>query len=112
MVPLALANRFEGVLTGHQDPWWSPALGAKDAGLAIDLAATHENSLPATNAARRLYEEAATDPANHDIADVTRATPADPAAERTGLLPTAKSTRAWSVVRPERDPMDVWFEFP
>jgi 3-hydroxyisobutyrate dehydrogenase-like beta-hydroxyacid dehydrogenase len=75
MVPPALANRFEGVLTGHQDPWWSPGLGAKDAGLAIDLAATHGSSLPATAAVRRLYDQAATDPANHDIADVTRLYP-------------------------------------
>ncbi len=75
MVPPALANRFEGVLTGHQDPWWSPRLGAKDAGLAIDLAAAHGSSLPATTAVRNRYEQAATDPANHDIADVSRLYP-------------------------------------
>jgi 3-hydroxyisobutyrate dehydrogenase-like beta-hydroxyacid dehydrogenase len=72
VVPLSLRNRFEGVLTGHQDPWWSPALGAKDAGLAIGLVEAEGGRLPLTSTARELYRESAADPANEDIADVTR----------------------------------------
>ncbi len=67
MIPLAVANRFEGVLTGEQRPWWSAALGAKDAGLALDIAAGAGVDLPATSAVRGRYELAAAEGAD-DIA--------------------------------------------
>ena len=59
MVPAGLKNRFEGVLTGSPDGWFTTALGAKDAGLAIDIARAAEVELPAAETVRRLYEKAA-----------------------------------------------------
>src|SRR5205807_1650037 len=38
LVPPGLKNRFEGVLTGSHEGWWTTVLGAKDAGLAIEVA--------------------------------------------------------------------------
>jgi 3-hydroxyisobutyrate dehydrogenase len=73
MVAPGLKNRFEGVLTGVQQAWWTPELGAKDAGLAIDIATAAEVALPGATTVQRLYHQAAalglTDP---DIAQVTR----------------------------------------
>src|SRR2546423_1141734 len=38
LVAPGLKNRFEGVLTGSQEGWWTTLLGAKDAGLTVDIA--------------------------------------------------------------------------
>jgi 3-hydroxyisobutyrate dehydrogenase-like beta-hydroxyacid dehydrogenase len=54
-----LKNRFEGVLTGSQDPWWTTVLGAKDAGLAIDIAREADVDLPGATIVQQLYEKAA-----------------------------------------------------
>lgn len=59
VVAPGLHNRFEAVLSGDQDPWWTTTLGAKDAGLALDLARRAGLELPATAAVRRCYETAA-----------------------------------------------------
>lgn len=59
LVAPALRNRFEGVRTGRQDPWWSPALGAKDARLAVAVAAGAGTELPLGTVVRDLYREAA-----------------------------------------------------
>ena len=72
MVPKGVANRFEGVLTGDQEPWWTAGLGAKDAGLAVDLAGVAGHDLPLTEAARDQYRRAEDlDDADVDIAGVT-----------------------------------------
>jgi 3-hydroxyisobutyrate dehydrogenase-like beta-hydroxyacid dehydrogenase len=42
-----LKNRFEDVLTGSQEGWWTTVLGAKDAGLALDIARGADVELPA-----------------------------------------------------------------
>jgi 3-hydroxyisobutyrate dehydrogenase len=59
MVAPGIANRFEAILTGSQDGWWTTALGAKDAGLAIDVARRRNVDLPEAKVVQRLYEEAA-----------------------------------------------------
>ena len=59
MVPAGLKNRFEGVLTGSPDGWFTTALGAKDVGLAIDIARAAEVELPAAETVQGLYEKAA-----------------------------------------------------
>lgn len=65
-----LKNRFEGVLTGSQDGWWSPVLGAKDAGLAIGIACGADVELPVAQVVQGLYDKAAASGLD-DIADVT-----------------------------------------
>jgi 3-hydroxyisobutyrate dehydrogenase len=73
MVAPGLRNRFEGVLTGVQEAWWAPELGAKDAGLAIDVATAADVALPGAATVRRLYDEtAALGLDDADIAGVTR----------------------------------------
>jgi 3-hydroxyisobutyrate dehydrogenase len=73
MVAPGLNNRFEGVLTGSQDGWWTTGLGAKDSGLAIDIAHAAEVELPGASAVRSLYEKAATSGLDQaDVATVTR----------------------------------------
>lgn len=73
MVPPGVKNRFEGVLTGSQDGWWSTALGAKDAGLAIGIATAAEVELPSAAVVRSLYEKAATSGLDEaDVATVTK----------------------------------------
>ncbi len=73
MVPPGLANRFDGVLTGHQEPWWSSVLGAKDARLAVGVVAAEGGELPLTATAQRLYEKAASSGfSDADIAAVTQ----------------------------------------
>jgi 3-hydroxyisobutyrate dehydrogenase len=68
-----LKNRFEGVLTGSQEGWWTTVLGAKDAGLALDIARGADVELPAAQVVQRLYEQAAyVGLADADIAAVTR----------------------------------------
>jgi 3-hydroxyisobutyrate dehydrogenase-like beta-hydroxyacid dehydrogenase len=67
-----LKNRFEGVLTGSQDGWWTTVLGAKDAGLAIDIARGADVELPAARMVQRLYDKAAASGlGDADIATVT-----------------------------------------
>lgn len=69
MVAPGLKYRFDGILTGEQEPMWTNRLGAKDAGLAVDLAAAAGVDLPATATARDAYRRADGDA---DIATVTR----------------------------------------
>ena len=59
VLPAGLNNRFEDVLTGSQEGWWATALGAKDAGLALDVARAAQVELPAARAVRQRYEDAA-----------------------------------------------------
>ncbi|WP_327001205.1 NAD(P)-dependent oxidoreductase [Dactylosporangium sp. NBC_01737] len=73
VVPAGLQNRFEDVLTGTQEGWWATALGAKDAGLALDVARKAGIELPAAGAVRQRYEEAASEGLRGaDIAAVTQ----------------------------------------
>lgn len=72
VVAPGIKNRFEGVLTGEQEPWWGADLGAKDAGLAIDVAAGAGTDLALTAAVRQQYERAAAEWKDQDIAVVTR----------------------------------------
>jgi len=72
MVAPGIKNRFEAVLTGPQDGWWTTVLGAKDAGLAINLAQAANVELPEAEAVKRLYDQAAAAGFDHaDIAAVT-----------------------------------------
>jgi 3-hydroxyisobutyrate dehydrogenase len=71
MVAPGLKNRFEGILTGNQDPFWSARLGSKDAGLAVALAESAGLELPLTATARDRYAEAANRSPAPDIAAVT-----------------------------------------
>jgi 3-hydroxyisobutyrate dehydrogenase-like beta-hydroxyacid dehydrogenase len=72
MVPPGVKNRFEGVLTGAQDPWWTTVLGAKDVGLAVDLARKANVELPEARVVQQLYENVASSGLNDaDIAAVT-----------------------------------------
>jgi 3-hydroxyisobutyrate dehydrogenase len=72
MVPPGVKNRFEGVLTGSQDAWWTTVLGAKDVGLAVDLARKAEVELPEARVVQQLYENVASSGLNDaDIAAVT-----------------------------------------
>jgi 3-hydroxyisobutyrate dehydrogenase len=67
-----LKNRFEAVLTGSQDGWWSTVLGAKDAGLAIDIARGADVELPVAQVVQSLYDKAAASGLDQaDIAAVT-----------------------------------------
>lgn len=67
-----LSYRFEGVLTGEQEPIWSTTLGLKDARLVTELAKANGLELPLTSTARDLYAEAASRWENEDIASVTK----------------------------------------
>jgi 3-hydroxyisobutyrate dehydrogenase len=73
LVAPAIKNRFEGVLTGSLDGWWTTTLGAKDGSLALAIAARAGINLPA---ARAVYEvlKAAADAgdADEDIVAVAR----------------------------------------
>ena len=72
LVAPGLKNRFEGVLTGSQEGWWTTVLGAKDAGLALDIAQDANVELPAAQVVHRLYEKAAASGLDDaDIATVT-----------------------------------------
>jgi 3-hydroxyisobutyrate dehydrogenase len=72
LLPAGLRNRFEGVLTGSHDGWWTTVLGAKDAGLAIDLARGAGVALPSAEMIRELYDRAASSGYHDaDIAAVT-----------------------------------------
>jgi 3-hydroxyisobutyrate dehydrogenase-like beta-hydroxyacid dehydrogenase len=72
MVAPGIGNRFEAVLTGPQDGWWTTVLGAKDAGLAISVARAANVELPEAEAVKRQYDQAAASGLDHaDIAAVT-----------------------------------------
>lgn len=66
LVAPGLRNRFDGVLTGHQDPWWSVALGAKDARLAVEVATAAGVDVPLGQLVRDLYASAAGSHPGHD----------------------------------------------
>lgn len=72
MVAPGLKYRFEGILTGEQETLWTTVLGAKDAGLAVDLAKAAGVDLPLTGTARHLYDEASSSEDGADIATVSR----------------------------------------
>jgi 3-hydroxyisobutyrate dehydrogenase len=72
VVAPGLRNRFESVLTGPQNGWWTTVLGAKDAGLALDIARGADIELPAAGVVQGLYEKAASSGLDDaDIAAVT-----------------------------------------
>lgn len=66
-----LRNRFDSVLAGSPEGWWTVVLGAKDAGLAIETARAAGVELPSAEVVRQLYEAVATGHADADIAFVT-----------------------------------------
>jgi 3-hydroxyisobutyrate dehydrogenase len=70
-LPPGLKNRFEAVLTGSVAGWWTAELGAKDAGLALDVARAAGVDLPAAEVVRHLYQRAASGLDGDDIAGVT-----------------------------------------
>ena len=73
MVPAGIDNRFEEILTGSQEGWWATALGAKDAGLAIEIAREADVELPEATAVKGLYERAAASGLERaDVAAVAR----------------------------------------
>jgi 3-hydroxyisobutyrate dehydrogenase len=59
MLPPGLKNRFEGVLGGSQEGWWTTVLGAKDAGLALEVAREADVELPVASVVRDRYNKAA-----------------------------------------------------
>ena len=72
MLPPGLKNRFEDVLGGSQEGWWTTVLGAKDAGLALEVARKADVELPVATAVQNAYEKAASSGlADEDIAAVT-----------------------------------------
>ncbi|WP_405164511.1 NAD(P)-dependent oxidoreductase [Nocardia sp. NBC_01499] len=71
VVAPGLHNRFDNVLTGSPDGWWTAALGAKDAGLALEIARGAGVELPSAEVVRHLYEVAASRHADADISVVT-----------------------------------------
>jgi 3-hydroxyisobutyrate dehydrogenase len=79
LVAPALANRFEAVLNGATEGWWSVRLGAKDAALAAETAARAGRDLPVAAAVRDLFARAAaTGFGDADIAAVARLYAAPP----------------------------------
>ncbi|HVW34077.1 MAG TPA: NAD-binding protein, partial [Acidimicrobiia bacterium] len=73
MVAPGVKNRFEGLLAGDMDPWWSTTLGAKDARLAAEAAAAAGLDLPLARTVSGLYAEAAgAGAADDDIVAVAR----------------------------------------
>jgi 3-hydroxyisobutyrate dehydrogenase-like beta-hydroxyacid dehydrogenase len=72
MVAPGIKNRFEAILTGPQDGWWTIVLGAKDAGIAINVARGSNIELPQAEVVKRLYDETAASGLGHsDVAAVT-----------------------------------------
>ncbi|MGH8981323.1 MAG: NAD(P)-dependent oxidoreductase [Acidimicrobiales bacterium] len=72
MVAPGLAYRFEGVLTGEQEPIWTTPLGLKDAGLVTGLAGAHDLELPLTATARDQYAHASSRWEDEDVASVAK----------------------------------------
>lgn len=58
MLAPGLSNRFEGVFAGEGETWWPPPLAAKDARLAIDVAASEGTALRLAPVIRAAYETA------------------------------------------------------
>ncbi|MFQ6398004.1 NAD(P)-dependent oxidoreductase [Nocardia sp. KC 131] len=71
VVAPGLHNRFDSVLTGTTDGWWTTALGAKDAGLALEIARAAGVELPEAEVVWHLYEAVAFRHADADISVVT-----------------------------------------
>jgi 3-hydroxyisobutyrate dehydrogenase-like beta-hydroxyacid dehydrogenase len=72
LVAPGIRNRFEAILTGPQDGWWTIVLGAKDAGMAINVARGCNVELPEAEAVKWLYDETAASGLGHaDVAAVT-----------------------------------------
>jgi 3-hydroxyisobutyrate dehydrogenase-like beta-hydroxyacid dehydrogenase len=72
LVAEGIRNRFEAILTGLHDGWWTTVLGAKDAGIAINVARACNIELPGAEVVKRLYDEAAASGLGHaDVAAVT-----------------------------------------
>jgi 3-hydroxyisobutyrate dehydrogenase-like beta-hydroxyacid dehydrogenase len=72
LVAPGIKNRFEAILTGPQDGWWTTVLGAKDIGMAINVARAGHVELPEAEAVKRLYDETAASGLGHaDVAAVT-----------------------------------------
>ena len=72
MVAPGIQNRFEDILTGPQDGWWTTVLGAKDASLAINVARGAHVELPEAEAVKQQYDKAAASGLDHaDVAAVT-----------------------------------------
>jgi 3-hydroxyisobutyrate dehydrogenase len=59
LVSSSVKNRFEAVLGSPHDGWWTTALGAKDAGLAVGVAAGGGFDLQVGKAVRDAYLRAA-----------------------------------------------------
>lgn len=92
MVAPGLKYRFEGILTGEQEVYWTTALGVKDARLAVELAAAQGVDLPLTALVRDRYQEAEARSKDADIASVT------------GLYRRQQRTAADTGDGPERNP--------
>lgn len=58
LIAPGVGNRFESLLTGATDGWWTTTLAAKDAGLAVDLTSGNPD-LPVARAVRERYRAAA-----------------------------------------------------
>lgn len=67
----ALHNRFAGVLTGRQETWWSAALGAKDLGLAREVARSGGVELRLAPVAEEEYEKTAATEGEVDVVAIT-----------------------------------------
>jgi len=59
MLAPGVKNRFDGVMTGEMEAWWTTALGAKDAGLAAGAARAAGVELPLAELVEGLYRQAA-----------------------------------------------------
>jgi 3-hydroxyisobutyrate dehydrogenase-like beta-hydroxyacid dehydrogenase len=80
MVAPGIKNRFEGVLTGGPQPWWSIQLGAKDARLAVDTAKDVGVNLPLTRVVHDILAGAASaGTSDDDISATARCYRADQA---------------------------------
>lgn len=73
MVAPGVRNRFETVLGGGGDAWWTTVLAAKDAGLAVSIAADDDRELTLAPVVRDLYQRAVDAGfADEDMAAVAR----------------------------------------
>ena len=73
VVPAALGNRFDAVLEGEGDAWWTVELGHKDARLALELGGGAGPALPLVATVRDQFDQArSAGLADEDIAAVTR----------------------------------------
>lgn len=70
LVAAGLRNRIEDLVKGDHDGWFTPAQGAKDLGLFLDLAASPERPLPIAELARDRYREAAREADGADLTAV------------------------------------------